>query len=127
MKVLFDAIFTKFNADGKYGLTALYNTVAKSPTMPYAVFSIIGNQTDMSGNFDEADESVLFQFNLFSDNPTSTVINAAYTALKDAFHKFDLVVVDHNTISLLKEVANLIQVETVWQYNVSFRILIQKS
>ncbi len=127
MKVLFDAIYTKFNDDGSYGLTALYNTEADDAAVfPYAVFSIVSNQTDMSGNFDEDDENVLIQFNLFSDDPKSTVINAAYLALKNAFHKFDLVVADHNTVSLVKEVANLIRVEGVWQYNVSFRILIKE-
>ena len=126
MKVLFDAIYDKFVTDGKYGLTALYNTEADDEAVyPYGVFSLVNNRTDMDGDFEVDDEDCLIQFNLFSADDTSTVINAAYTLLKNAFHKFDLVVADHNTISLIKVNANLLRVEKVWRYNVTFRLQIQ--
>ena len=126
MKVLFDAIYDKFIADGKYGLSALYNTEAGDKAVyPYGTFSLVGNRTDMTGDFGDDDEDCLIQFNLFDDDPKCTDINAAYKLLKAAFDKFDLVVAEHETVSLVKEVANLIRVEKVWQYNISFRILIQ--
>lgn len=127
MKVLFDAIYDKFVADLKYGLTALYNTEADDEAVyPYGIFSLVNNRTDMDGGFDADDEDCLIQFNLFDDDSKSTVINAAYKALKEAFHKFDLIIADHNMISLIKESANLLRVEKIWRYNVTFRILIQK-
>lgn len=128
MKALFDAIYDKFIVDGKYGLTALYNTEADDEAVyPYGTFSLVGNRTDMTGDFSVDDEDCLVQFNLFDDDPKSTDINAAYKLLKAAFDKFDLVVAGYETISLVKEVANLIRVEKRWQYNISFRIQIQSS
>ena len=127
MKVLFDAIWNKFVADGKYGMSALYNTEADDKAVyPYATFSLVSNRTDMTGDFEDIDEDCLIQFNLFDDDPKCTDINAAYKALVAAFNEFDLVVVDHSTIGLVKEVANLIRVEKVWQYNVSFGISIKE-
>ncbi len=126
MKVLFDAIYDKFIADGKYGLTDIYNVEADDEAVyPYGTYSLVANRTDMTGNFGDDDEDCLIQFNLFDDSPKCTVINAAYKLLKAAFDKFDLVVAEHETVSMVKEVANLIHVEGVWQYNISFRILIQ--
>lgn len=129
MNALFDAIYAKFIADGKYGLAQLHNTEAvfseTNPLVyPYAVFSLIAATSELA-DFTEDWENCLIQFNLFDDDPSSSDISTAYKALKDAFHKFDLVVVGSETISLIKEVANLIRVEKRWQYNVSFRIIIQ--
>ncbi len=127
MNELFDAIYNKFIADGKYGLANLYNTEADDKAAyPYATFSLV-NATSELADFTTTWEDCLIQFNLFDDDPACTDISTAYEALKDAFHKFDLVIVGSETISLVKEVANLIRVERtkVWQYNVSFRILIQ--
>lgn len=129
MKALFDAIYDKYVIDGEYGLTALYNTEADDEAVyPYATFSLISATSELA-DFTEDWENCLIQFNLFDDgsgcDSKSTDINAAYKLLKTAFHKFDLVIVGYDTISLIKEVANLIRVEKVWQYNVSFRIVIQ--
>jgi len=122
MNELFDAIFDKYVADGKYGLTALYNTEAKGGAVfPYGVFSLINAATELA-DFTEDWENCLIQFNLFDDNSLCTNISTAYKALKNALHKFDLVIVDADVISLRKEVANLIRVEGVWRYNISFRI-----
>lgn len=126
MKALFDAIYDKYVADGKYGLTALYNTEADDEAAyPYATFSLVAATTELV-DFTEDWENCLIQFNLFDNDSKSTDINAACLALTNAFHKFDLVVAGYDTISLVKEVANLIRVEKIWQYNVSFRIIIQE-
>ena len=125
MKELFDAIYSKFLADGKYGLTALYNTEADSNAVyPYGTFSLVSATGELA-DFDIDWENCLIQFNLFDDAPKCTAVNAASKAIKTAFHKFDLGVVGSETISLTKEVSNLIRVDKRWQYNVSFRILIQ--
>lgn len=127
MNALFDAIHAKYVADGKYGLTALYNTEVDGQIVyPYAVFSLITATSELA-DFTENWENCLIQFNLFDDDPLSTDISTAYKALKEAFHKFDLVVADADVISLVKEVANLIRVEKIWQYNVSFSIMLQEN
>lgn len=129
MNALFDAIRAKFVADGKYGLAELHNTEAvfseTNPLVyPYGVFSLISAASELA-DFTTDWENCLIQFNLFDDDPSSSDINAAYKALKTAFHKFDLDIDGCETISLVKEVANLIRVEDRWQYNVSFRIIVQ--
>lgn len=125
MNALFTAIRAKFIADGKYGLAELYNTEAEQEAVyPYGVFSLISVASELA-DFTTDWENCLIQFNLFDDGDTTTVIGNAYVALKDAFHKHDLSIVGSETISLTKEVANLIRVEKVWQYNISFRIIIQ--
>lgn len=125
MNALFDAIHAKYVTDGKYGLLTLHNTEADDTAVyPYAVFSLITATTELA-DFTESWENCLIQFNLFDDDPVSTDINIACKAIKDAFHKFDLVVAGYDTISLVKETSNLIRVEKVWQYNISFRIVIQ--
>ena len=125
MKELFEAIYDKFVTDGKYGLTDLYNTEAEGEAVyPYGVFSLVNAATELA-DFTTDWENCLIQFNLFDDDPKATDISAAYKALKDAFHKFDLDVDGDETISLVKEVANLIRVGERWLYNVSFRIIIQ--
>ena len=131
MNVLFDAIYAKFTADGKYGLAELHNTEAvfseTNPLVyPYGVFSLVNAASELA-DFTTDWEDCLIHFNLFDDNPNSSDINTAYEAIKTAFHKFDLYVVGYETVSLVKEVANLIRVESVWQYNVSFRLTIQSS
>lgn len=125
MNELFDAIHAKFIIDGRYGLAELYNTEAEDDVVyPYGVFSLISATTEHA-DFTVDWENCLIQFNLFDDDPSSSDISDAYKALKDAFHKFDLNIAGSETISLVKEVANLIRVKKRWQYNVSFRIIIQ--
>ncbi len=126
MKAVFDAIFDKWTADGKYGLTQMYNTVADDEAVfPYATMSLISNVPDWS--FTENSEDCLIQFNIFDDDPQCTDISAVYKAIKKAFHKFNLYIEGYETISLVKDIANLTQVEGVWQYNILFRLTIQSS
>ena len=124
MKELFDAVYDRWIAT--MGDIALYNTEADpDPVYPYATFSLV-SATSEDGDFVENWENCLLQFTLFDDDPKCTNINVAYKALKNAFHKFDLVVADAEVISLRKIAANLFRVEKVWWYNVSFRIVIQE-
>ncbi len=125
MKVVFNAVFNKWTADGKYGLTEMYNTVADDEAVfPYATVSLINDLPDWT--FTEDSEDCLIQFSIFDDDPLSSDILDAAKALTDAFDKFDLEVVGYSTVSLTREPANLTQVEKVWQYIVTYRIIIQK-
>jgi len=125
MQVLFEAIYNRFVSEGKFGLTELYNTEAPADAVfPYGVFSIPSNTPDWT--FTENFENFLIQFNLFSEKTLATEACEAFEALKTAFDFHDLVVVGYTPITMEREVANVIRVEKVWQYNITYRLLIQK-
>lgn len=126
MKTLFEAIYARWLSEGKLGLTQLYNTEASANAIfPYGVFSL-PNDVPGVGEFDEDWEDCLVQFNLFIKETLSTEICAAFEALKAAFDHYDLSVSGYETISLVREPANLTRPEKIWQYNVAYSILIQK-
>jgi len=122
---LFNAIYNRYLAttlDDK--ITALYNTEADEDAVsPYGTFSLASDVPEWT--FDENFENCIIQFNLISKDDTCDEILEAAEALKAAFDFFDLVVASHITISLTRMVSNLTRIEKVWQYNVSYRILIQ--
>ncbi len=119
---LFDSIYARWVAT--MAGRVLYNTEAKGEAaFPYTVFSLVSDVPDWT--FTEDFEDYLVQFNLFSDASECTEIDTTFKALKAAFDKFDLVIVDHTTISLERGPANLIRVEGVWQMNVSYKMIMQ--
>ena len=128
MKELFDGVYARWVAT--MGDIPLYNTKntenEDDVVYPYATFSLVSNVEDMSGHFEEDDEIILIQFNVFSEESTCTDINLVYKALKAAFHKHDLVVDGYNTISMIKGPSNLFRIEKIWQYNISFQLKLNK-
>ncbi|KKM83303.1 hypothetical protein LCGC14_1310730 [marine sediment metagenome] len=122
---LFTAIYNRYLATTLADkITALYNTEADEEAVyPYGTFSLVSDVPDWT--FDENFENCIIQFKLFSKADTCSEIIAAVVALKAAFDFFDLVVAGYSTISLTRMTGNLVRVEKVWQYNVSYRIEIQ--
>ena len=122
---LFNAIYNRYLAtplDDK--ITALYNTEADEEAVsPYGTFSLASNVPEWT--FDDNFESCIVQFTLISKDDTCDEILDAAVALKAAFDFFSLEIVGYTTVSLIRMVANLIRIEGVWQYNVSYRILMQ--
>lgn len=127
MKTVFEAIYTRYeNTALAVKLTELYNTEASSNAVfPYGVFSLPSNVPG-DGEFSEDWENCLVQFNLFSKETLSTEVCEVFEALKVAFDFHDLVVIGYEIISLVREVANMIRVEKIWQFNITYRLLIQK-
>jgi len=126
MKVLFEAIYARWLSEGKLGLTQLYNTEADDDAVfPYGVFTT--NITSDDPGFGEEGEDCLIMFVLFSKETLATELCEVFEALKVAFDKHDLVIVGYETISLTREPANMIRIEKVWQYNVTYSLLIQKT
>lgn len=126
MQTVFEAIYTRFVNQGKFGLTELYNTEAPPEAIfPYGVFSLPDNVPG-EGEFEVDTEDCLIQFNLFSKETLATEVCEAFEALKAAFDQHDLQVNGYEPISLTREPANVIRIEKVWQYNVTYRLLIQK-
>jgi len=126
MKTLFEAIYSHWLSEGKLGLTQLYNTEGDDDAVfPYGVFSL--PSVIPEDTFTEEGESCLIQFNLFSEETLATEICAIFELLKTAFDKRDLSIEDYETVSLTRESANMIRIEKVWQYNVTYNIVIQKT
>lgn len=122
---LSDALYARFETTTLHDkLTEFYNTEAiENAVMPYGTFALISSVPDWT--FTENFEDVLIQFMLFSEKPANTEIIEAYTALKAAFDFFDLVIAGHVTVSLVRESAILLRVEGRWQYDITYRIVIQ--
>lgn len=120
---LFDALYARWVA--RMGTPLLYNTEADDEAVfPYGTFTLVGNTPDWT--FSEDFEDCFIQFNLFSETTTCEEASDLFEALKSAFDKFDLVVDGHETISLVRGVANLVRVDKKWQYIVNYELNIQK-
>jgi len=129
MKKLFTAIYTKFQADTALvgAVTDLYNTEAPSNAVfPYIVFSMVSNTIDLDSS--QNWENYLIQFNIFDDDSSPSNICNIYELLKGdtaagtGFDYFDLLIEDYATVVMTREVAKLMRVDNVWQYNVSYSL-----
>lgn len=129
MTDLFIAIMTRY-ADEEVllsnSLTNLHNTLApQDAVFPYSVFSLISDVPDWT--FGENLENILLQFNLFSSNSSPVQICALFELLKTAFDFLELSIDNYETIYMVRENAILTRIEKIWQYNVTYRILLGKS
>jgi len=133
MNDLFKSIYAHYAADPlAAALTDLYFTEAPpNAVFPYAVFSLV---TDMANwTFTESFENCLVQFNIFSDTSSATEIGELFVLLKgdvaagEGFDFFELVLDNFDTVSMEREMSNLVRVEKVWQYNVTYRCVLQYS
>ena len=131
MNTLFTAIYAKYLASGlpAAGLTGLYNTQAPADAaFPYCVFSLISDVPDWT--FTENFENCLIQFSLFSkptgaDKASSSEVCNLFELLKTMLDFVDLTISGYTSISLTREMATLLRANMVWQYTVTYRILLQ--
>lgn len=125
MKTLFRAIYSRWTSKGKIGLTELYDTEAPAGAVfPYGVFSMPSDVADWT--FSENFENCLIQFNIFSKTSDSAEIDNCFELLKSAFDFYDLTVSGYGTVSLGRGVTIRFKEEGVWQYNVLYKIILQK-
>jgi len=125
MKTLFQAVYSEYAGSAlASSLTDLYNTQAPSEAVfPYGVFTLVSNVHDFT--FTERFENCLLQFSLFDDSSSPSNVCDYFELLKAVFDFLDLEVSGYTTVSLVREAANLITVEDVWQYTVTYRIYLQ--
>jgi len=125
MQVLFEAIWNRFRATALASkLTELYNTEAPPEAVfPYGVFS---TNITADWTFTETSEDCLIMFVLFSEESLSTELCVAFEALKVAFDFHDLAVAGYEFVSLERGPANMIRVEKIWQYSITYKLVIQK-
>jgi len=127
MKVLFDAIFARYQATSLFSaLTAMYNTVAdEKAVFPYCVFSLPSDTQDWT--FTEQSEDCLIRFNLFSRTTLATEVCDLFELLKAAFDFAELSITGFQQVSLVREPGvTLFKIDDVWQYTVVYRIVMQK-
>lgn len=125
MTDLFNAIYTYYLTTSlSSSLQGFHNTVAPGgSTFPYGVFQIIGITPDWT--YTEDTEEVSLQINLFSKTVTSKEVCTLFGLLKTAFDKQDVSIDNHVWISCVRTPgAILTRVEKVWQYNVTYDILL---
>lgn len=125
MQVLFEAIWNRFKATALASkLTELHNTEAPPEAVfPYGVFS---TNITADWTFTETSEDCMIMFVLFSKETLATEVCAAFEALKVAFDFHDLAVVGYEPVSLERGPANMIRVEKIWQYSITYKLVIQK-
>ena len=128
MNTLFTAIYEKYLASGlpAAGMTGLYNTRAPADAaFPYGVFSLQDNKPEWT--FTENFENCLIQFNLFSNIKKSpSEICTLFELLKTTFDFVDLTFDGYTSISLVREIATLVNIENVWDFMVQYRFLIEE-
>ncbi|KKM92271.1 hypothetical protein LCGC14_1220020, partial [marine sediment metagenome] len=129
MRKLFEAIYSKFEADTALAaaVTNLYNTYAPPKAVfPYIVFALISNTIDLDSS--QNWEDYIIQFNIFDDSPSSGTLSDIYELLKGdtaagtGFDYFNLLIDDYTTVVLERESATLVYVDKVWQYNVTYSL-----
>jgi len=133
MKELFEAIYSHYLDDPLSGtLKGLYHTEAPPDAeFPYCVFLLVSNTLDYT--FSENFEDCLVQFNLFSDKSSPQEITQLYELLKGdtelgtGFDFLELPIDNYRTVSLVRETAILIHVDDVWQYSVTYRMLLEQT
>lgn len=133
MQTLFTAIYarftTLFGASQIGAATDMYNTKApEDAVFPYIVFSLVNDVQDFDS--DSVMEDTLIQFNIFSDKSAVTEVAAIFEALKGitiegtGYDFYELSVDDYTTLVLKRDASQLIKVDDVWQYNVTYMCLL---
>ncbi|MBA7553524.1 hypothetical protein ES705_46116 [subsurface metagenome] len=130
MQVLFESIWSKYDKDTnglKTAIDGMYFTEApQGQTYPYGVYHLISNVP--SWTFDADMENYIIQFNLYSENSSSTEVNTAFTALTTLYDWCDdLNTSGYSNIYMKRELSNLTRESDIWNYFVQYRIEVQKS
>ena len=138
MNALFTAIYTRYN-DATAESVALravltnglhFYTPPQGTEFPYGIFFLVSNVP--KDNFVEEFENSLIQFTLFSsretaDDPADEICDL-YGKLDDVYNKCSLPIDGYTLVSMLRESSSLLPLEDgVYQYNIDYYVLIEKS
>jgi len=128
MQVLFTGIYSKYNGSTalKAAITGLYLSEAiQTAVYPYGVYHLISDVP--SWTFDSDMEGYIIQFNLYSENSSSTEVNTAFTALTNLFDDSEITVDGYTHIFMWREMSLLTRESDVWNYMLQYRIMNQKN
>lgn len=131
MKVLFQALYTLFAPVGVkpdiYNSLSgkLYMTEAPQNTdYPYCVYHLIGNYYDYT--FQEDFEEFNIQLTLFDDNTSADNITTYFEQIKTLYDWSRPSVTGYDTVWFVREFAELMRFEDIWQYVTQYNILLFK-
>ena len=130
MKALFEGIYSHFSNDPLSGMVSgLYNTKAPSDVqMPFIVFTLISD-TKLT-TMQSVMEDFIIEFAIYSDNASSNEACNIFEALKGdvdeglGFDFYELIVKEHDTLVLQRQVASLEYEEKIWTYRVTYKMLL---
>ncbi len=132
MQVLFEGIYDEFT--GSTGAGSLYAELGgrlhfteapQGQTYPYGVYHLISDVP--SWTFDADMENYLIQFNLYSEESSSTDINTAFAVLTTLYDWCDLDVDGYSHIYMKRELSNLTRENDIWNYFIQYRLEVQKN
>jgi len=130
MKTLFTGIYNLFitgtpaiytNVGGRFYLTEAPQNTA----FPYIVYYLANNDYDYQ--FVEDFEDFLIQFNIFDDKASASNISTYFENLKTLFDWSVPTVTGYTVSRFVREFAQLVRDDEVWQYTVQYRVLLQKN
>ena len=129
MQVLLTGIYSKYSSDTALKAAiagGLYFTEAiQTATYPYGVYHLISDVP--SWTFDSDMEGYIIQFNLYSENSSSTEVNTAFTALTALYDDCSLSVTGYTPILMWRELSLLTRESDIWNYMVQYRIMNEKN
>ena len=134
MQVLFEGIYSKFT--GSTGAGSLYALLGgrlhlgeapQGSAYPYGVYHLISDVPEYVFDTTTVIEHTLIQFNLYDDDKSATDINAAFTALAALYDHSNITVTGYSSVIMEREFSNLSRGETLWDYFVQYRLIIQKN
>lgn len=131
MQVLFESIWSKYDNDTtglKAAINGMYLTEApQGQTYPYGVYNLISDVPSwIFGTTENTMENCLIQFNLYSENSSSTEVNTAFTALTDLYDWCDdLNTSGYSNIYMKREMSLLTRESDIWNYMITYRLEIQ--
>jgi len=134
MKTLFTGIYSKFTALPANALyTALsgrlyFTEAPQDSTFPYCVFSMVSDVPDYYFGGEQF-ETYLVEFNIFDEDNSASDIGTLYENLKTLYDDCSITVVGYSNVIFEREHTNLFRDEenNVWQYNVQYYVMLEKS
>ena len=135
MKKLTTALMTKFNETDGGVHNSLYTLVSgkmykerapQDAAPPYIVYHIISDVPDWT--FDTDFERVRIQFNLYSDEESSSEVEDIYAALRSVYEWKELTVEDWSHVYMRRELARLSKdpEDDMWVWAVDYEILVEQ-
>lgn len=133
MQVLFESVYNKFT--GSTGAGSLYvelggrlhfTEAPQGSSYPYGVYHLISNVPSwIFGDDENTMENYIIQFNLYSENSSSTEVNTAFSALTTLYDWCDLNTSGYSNIYMKREMSLLTRESDIWNYMISYRTEIQ--
>ena len=131
MKALLNGIYNHFNAANSFKTAVssrlYFGSAPQTTAYPYSVYNIDSIVPDF--NFSSTYEEAIIVFNIFSDKSSHAEITTLYGYLDDLFDDCVITVTGYSRVKFQREFGfiNRDVEESVWQYNVQYRVILRKN